>query len=252
MRRFSLVVAVYILACCIGVIAIVLHGDGPHPRVIAIYPPNGDRYWPGGLVEITFSQAMNEGSVERALGVSPAGQGQGSWYGNTLNLEPSTGWSSNVTYHVSLTGSVMDAEDRPLHTPVSFWFRVHVPHHLVRCTFHGLQQVCERLGPRLRLIFHSPASVQQFALSEDGTMIAYTRRDGSGLPHLFLINTDGSGNTQLTRGRQYADSNPYWPPGDTSSITYTRRRVTWRNNHPSYGYSHLWNIETDGTLNARI
>jgi hypothetical protein len=251
MRRFSLAVAGYILACLIAIAIIILRGDGPHPRIVVIYPPNGDSYFPGGPAQITFSQAMDHASVERALQVSPGTQGQGAWFGNTLNLQPVGDWQANVTYHVELSGTVTDAEGRPLHTPVSFWFRVHHLRRLTTCSVREVREVCERTNSGLRPIFISPDPVEQYALSDDGSLIAYTRRDRSGLPHLFVINADGTQNAQLTGGRQYADSDPSWNPGDDSTINYYRRRVVWNGGRPVVEEpAQPWSISIDGSDNS--
>src|SRR5438552_2684067 len=74
----------------------------------------------------------------------------------------------------------------------------------------------------------------QYALSGDRAMLAYTRRDASGLPHLFIVQVDGLEGRQLTRGSGYADGDPTWTPGDVGSVTYTRRPV-----RRSGGHSHL-------------
>ena len=142
MRRFTLVVALYAAACLCAAVGIVLHGDGPHPRIVSFYPANGDRYWPGGWAQITFSQTMDQASVERSLQVSPGTQGQGTWYGNTLNLQPVGDWKPDVTYHMMLNGTVTDDVGSPLKNQVSFWFRVHRVHHLAFCRQEGVRNVC--------------------------------------------------------------------------------------------------------------
>lgn len=252
MKRFSIGVIVYIALCLAAMVVIVVRGDGPHPRVIALYPPNGDRFFPGGAVQITFSQPMNESSVERALQVSPGTQGQGQWYGTTLNVQPVGDWQSNVTYHVALSGSVTDVEGRPLHTPFTYWFRVHHVGRLTLCRVHGIRTVCEWSSAHPRPLFLPPTSIDGYALSEDGSTVAYTRPDASGLPHLFLIAVDGTQSVQLTHGRLYADSAPYWSAGDSTSVTYDRRRVWWRDDRPHYDRPRLWNIGVDGSNNAPL
>ncbi|HEX6508332.1 MAG TPA: Ig-like domain-containing protein [Chloroflexota bacterium] len=247
MRGFSLAVAAYAAACLIAIAVIVIRGDGPHPRVVAIYPSNGDQFWPGGTAQITFSQSMDQSSVERALQVSPGSQGEGVWYGNTLNLQPVGDWRPNVTYRVMLQGSVADAQGRPLHTPFTFWFRVHHVSHLTRCDWRGVSNVCERIGAKDRALTHSAQPVLSFALSPDGTLVAYTRRDKSGLPHLFIVGVDGTGARQLTFGRAYADSQPSWIPGDNSSVTYRRRPVQAQSRPVQ-----VWNVQIDGSSNSRL
>jgi len=252
MHRFTLAVALYAGLCVLAALVIVLRGDGPHPRVVAIYPPNSDQYWPGGVAQITFSQPMTQASVESALQVSPGGQGQGAWYGNTFNLQPLGDWKPNMTYHVTLTGRVADELGRPLQTPISFWFHVHHVQHLDFCPMHGVRNVCERIGRLQRPLTRSSSPILQYALSSDGSTLAYIRRDLSGLPHLFIINVDGTGNIQLTHGRAYIDSDPAWTIDDTSDISYHRRPVVGRGARAQVGAQQLWNIQTDGSQNAQM
>ena len=170
---------------------------------------------------ISFSHSMDEASVERGLEVTPGSQGQGAWYGNTLNIQPVGDWTPNVTYHIRLTGHVTDAEGRPLHTPFSFWFRVHHVGRLTLCRPAGHPRtVCEVTHEGDRPLFLPPQPVGQFALSPDGSQLLYTRPDASGLPHVFLMQIDGTGNIQLTSGRRYADSAPVWTQGDSSTVDY--------------------------------
>ncbi len=142
MRIFQIAVAMYCLACLAAVGSIVLRGNGPNPQVVAVYPPNGDRFWPGGTAQITFSRAMNQSTVERALQVSPGTQGQAVWYGTTLNLQPVGDWKPNVTYHVMLRGAVLDEQGRSLHTPIDLWFRVHHVGSLVHDQAAGCAMRC--------------------------------------------------------------------------------------------------------------
>jgi hypothetical protein len=252
MRRFTLAVAGYLLACLIGIGVIVLRGDGPHPRVVAVYPPVGDRYFPGGPAQITFSQPMDQASVERALQVSPPSQGQGVWFGNTLNVQPLGDWRANVTYHLVLNGTVTDEEGRALHTPLSFWFRVHHVRHVVFCGVRSVRNVCELAGRTKRPLTASPTPILSYALSPDASMLAYTRRDRSGLAHLFLLQVDGKSTQQLTGGTAYADSQPSWTAGDNSDVSYYRQPVARRQGHPRLGKPQLWNVQTDGSGNARL
>jgi len=252
MDRFLVGATAYVAACLVAIAAIIFHGDGPHPRIVALYPPNGDRYWPGGAAQITFSHSMDQSSVERGLQVSPGSQGQGAWFGDTLNLQPPGDWKPDVTYHVALTGSVVDEQGRPLHTPVSFWFRVHHVRRLTFCGMQGVRNVCEPLGRSDRPITRSPSAVLQYALSPDGSMVAYTRRDASGLPHLFLINVDGTGGQQLSSGRAYADSGLFWTPNDVSSVSYYRRPVIRHGSRPALGNGQLWSVQTDGSGNGPL
>jgi hypothetical protein len=251
-RRFAFVTASYVVVCLVAAAIIILRGDGPHPRITALSPPNGDQFFPGGLVGITFSQPMDESSVERALQVSPGSQGQGVWYDNTLNIQPVGDWKPDVTYRVALVGAVTDDQGRPLQKSLSFRFRVHHIQHLAFCAVAGVRNVCERVKGYRLVIAQSSEPILQYALSDDGSMLAYTRRDASGLPHLFLMSVDGTWKIQLTRGRKYADSAPFWIQNDFSEVNYFRRPVTWKGTRLQLGRKQLWNVGTDGTLNLKL
>src|SRR3989441_13043 len=56
------------------------------------------------------------------------------------------------------------------------------------------------------------------AWSPDGSKIIFSRRDSSGLGHLFLMNPDGSGLTQLTFGSS-SEWGPAWSP-DGAKIAF--------------------------------
>jgi hypothetical protein len=252
MQRFTVAVAGYCAVCLLITAIIVLHGDGPHPRIVSLYPASGNLYFPGGAAQITFSQSMDQASVERAVQVSPGTQGQGAWYGNTLNLQPDGDWKSNVTYHLMLTGTVTDDQGRPLRTPVSVWFRVHHIQRLGYCSFRGIRNVCETTPGYQHVITRSPSSVRQYALSSGGTLLAYVSSDASHLPHLFLLDLGTGGVSQLTKGRRYADSRPQWDPSDETSITYHRQPVMWHGVQARLGRDELWNVNTDGSNNLRL
>jgi hypothetical protein len=252
MRRFVFIVAGYVGVCLIVAAVIILRGDGPHPRVIALYPFNGDRYFPGGAAQIVFSQSMDGGSVERGLDVSPGSQGQGAWFGNTLNLQPVGDWQPNVTYRVRLTGTITDDQGRPLPTPFTFWFRVHHVQHVRYCAVGGIRNVCEVMRHQQRPLTHSPTPVLSYGLSPYGNFLAYIRRDASTLPHLFIIQVDGTGGRQLTYGRTYADQSVFWSPSDNNSVNYRRSRVTWQGTPHVLANAHLWNIAVDGSNNAQL
>jgi hypothetical protein len=247
MRRFFAGVGLYVAACLIAVTVILVRGVGPHPQILSFYPSSGDLYWPGGTAQITFSHPMDESSVERALQVTPGSQGQAAWFGDTLNLQPVGDWKPGVTYHILLTGTINDDQGRSLHTPVSWWFRVHHIGRVAPCPVAGVRNVCE-VGGTHRPLTHSAMPVTGYALSPDGTLLAYTRIDGSGLPHLFIIGADGTGARQLSSGA-YADGDPTFAAGDNSSVTY-RRRPVLAGGRP--GRSQLWNVNIDGSNNAKL
>jgi hypothetical protein len=245
MRRFFVAAAAYASLCIAGIVFILIRGEGPHPRILGLVPSNGDRYWPGGAAQIAFSQSMDRTSVERGLQVSPGSEGEEAWFGDVLNLQPVGDWKPDVVYHIALRGDVTDDQGRSLPTPFTFTFRVHHVSHVGYCAVDGVRNVCELGRGVQRPLTHALRPVQGYALSPDGVTLAYIRADASGLPHLFVIEVDGTTPRQLSFGTRYSDERPFWTAGDISSVSYYRRPVDG-------GPAQLWNAQIDGSQNVPL
>jgi Bacterial Ig-like domain len=250
-RNFRLGVAGFLTLCLAASAVIVLRGDGPHPRVVAVIPANGAQHFPGGPMEITFSQPMDTASVERSLQVTPGAEGQGAWYGNTLNVQPLGDWRPNVLYHVALTGQVTDDEGRPLHTPVLFSFRVHHITRLKACLVSGVPNICDVSPGYHAPLTRSRVPVGDFAMSTDGTEIAYTESEGPGsIYHLHLLDVTTGKTVQLTHGNRFSDSTPYWVKDVDTFISYQRQPIERINGKPHLGNPQVWTIATSGAMNT--
>jgi hypothetical protein len=219
---------------------------------VAVIPYNGAQRFPGGPMEITFSQPMDTSSVERSLQVSPGAEGQGAWYGNTLNVQPLGDWRPNVLYHVAITGKVTDDERRPLHTPVRFSFRVHHITRLAGCQVSGVRNICDVSPGYHEPLTRSSLPIRDFAMSTDGTQIAYTRADArQPIYHLFLLDVVSGKSTQLTRGKRFSDANPYWIKDVDTFISYVRQPVSSSTGKARLGKPQVWTIATSGAMNTR-
>ena len=81
-------------------------------------------------------------------------------------------------------------------------------------------------GSGKRRILRSPRSlviIADIAWSPDGNRIAYVLKDFSQFPwtsHIYVVDTDGSGNTQITKGAVF-DESPSWSP-DGARLAFVR------------------------------
>lgn len=85
------------------------------PTIIG-YGPTGEQAAPGRAITVTFSETMDQTSVEAAIEVTPplSAPVKAEWNGNTIELRGHTALLQAKTYSVVVRGSARDAEDTPL------------------------------------------------------------------------------------------------------------------------------------------
>ncbi len=93
------------------------------PSVISTAPANGslsvDLYMP---VSVTFSESMDQASVEASFSVVPAVAGAFSWSGSTVVFTPFSALSESMTYTVTIGVGAEDIAGTALAAPYAFSF----------------------------------------------------------------------------------------------------------------------------------
>lgn len=91
-------------------------GTAGAPFVVATSPADGDAVGPNVNVVVTFSEEMNEGSVESAFNASPALTCTFSWNAASTRLtcDPDGGLASNESYAITIGGAAQAASGESL------------------------------------------------------------------------------------------------------------------------------------------
>ena len=93
------------------------------PAITGVLPRNGAS---GVLVNttiaVTFSEAMDRSSVERAFSISPKVKGSFTWADNTLVFTPDDGLRPGTSYRVTVSGSARDLTGNALAQPYTWSF----------------------------------------------------------------------------------------------------------------------------------
>ncbi len=119
-----------ILLVLIIIVPTLLGGCDPRqfvaaPTVTGFSPSDGAiNVAPDTPIRITFDQDMDEGSVVKAFGLTPAVSGTTFWDGHTFVFTPHMGWQPGVTYAVTVSPVARSSVFRSLDQPVSFRFTV--------------------------------------------------------------------------------------------------------------------------------
>ena len=93
--------------------------------------------------------------------------------------------------------------------------------------------------------------VQQTAISPDGSRIAYVVRvpliegeQSEYLSHIWLVNSDGTGNTQFTRGKISASGPSFSPDGEW--LTFSSQRSGTEGESEGGSQTQVWALSVNG------
>ncbi len=160
------------------------------PRIVGVTPEGGASA--RSPITITFSRAMDHASVESRLQIDPGTAGELSWSGNVVRFTPQTEWPSG-TIRVSLAGGAKTDRGLPLLAGRSWEFTISGPRVAFLLKTNDAVNVwaVPITGGELTQITNEPAGVREFAVSADGTQIAYSALRADGGADLRLVDRDG-------------------------------------------------------------
>ena len=207
------------------------------PRLATSTPSSGAQFVSSlAPVRLTFNRPMDHASVEAALTITPPRQGNFDWQGPTLSFIPSEPWPLSSTVTIQLTGGRSDRGLPLLGNPSwSFIVAERRLAYLAGDTVPNLwvSPVSGDIQPRQ--LTTETLGVYDFAISPDGTHIAYGARRADGGDDLRLVAVDGSSLTDLVVCPGEACISPVFS-SDGQRLAYERHTlVTGLNGQPSLG-----------------
>ena len=122
--RFVLVVLGGLLAAILLVVAL---GDRVGAQVVRVTPADGQTLGALGRIEIEFSEAMDTATVEPALTVSPATEGDFVWTGNTVRFVPARPFAPGDTVEITLASGARSRNGRAVLSAQTWTYTVRQP-----------------------------------------------------------------------------------------------------------------------------
>jgi alpha-tubulin suppressor-like RCC1 family protein/photosystem II stability/assembly factor-like uncharacterized protein len=92
------------------------------PPVVTVNLPTGVDVPVNAPVSVTFSEPMNQVSVEGAFSIEPYVGGTHSWSGNTMTFTPSSSYDYSTTYTINITTSAKDLAGNSLESTFAWNF----------------------------------------------------------------------------------------------------------------------------------
>ncbi len=219
--RFVLVVLGGLLAAILLVVAL---GDRVGAQVVRVTPADGQTLGAVGRIEIEFSEAMDAATVEPALTVSPATEGDFVWTGNTVRFVPARPFAPGETVEITLASGARSRNGRSVLSSQTWTYTVRQP--LIVYLSAGLETPHElwRIDPttleRLQLT-HSDGRIFDFAAAPDGENLVFSVVNDEAGTDLWIVDRDGTQARILLNCGPDLCSGSAWSP-DGQRIAFSR------------------------------
>jgi Tol biopolymer transport system component len=222
-------VAVAIAATALLAVIVLLRGDQIGVRIAQTQPPNGaSDVGLRPVIGLTFSEQMQQTSLEGRLSFNPPVTGTLRWSGNSALFTPAAPLAADTAYTLTIRAGAPSARGRLTRDDVVLQFVTHRPRLVYLAPATGISDlVVADVGGsgQERRLTSEPFGVYDFAVSPDGRRIAFSvNRDNGGSRDLYLAGADGSDRTRIVRCDQQHCQSPSWS-ADGSRIAFERRNL---------------------------
>jgi Tol biopolymer transport system component len=175
---------------------------------------------------IQFSEAMNRDTVQPRLKIEPELPGEVSWSGATLIYRPAAAMKPGTTYTVTLDDGATSETGRVFLNEYQFSFEVLRPRVAYLYPADDVPQniwIADPAAPEsAQQVTFSPSGIYDFAVSPDGTKIAFAETNPvTQTNDIKLLDLETGGLTQLTNCVDASCTTPAWRP-DGNLIAYER------------------------------
>ena len=195
-------------------------------------------------ITIHFKEPMDASSVAAHFQTKPALKGTFSWSGSTMTFRSSEAMKPGDEYTVSLEPGALSQDGRVVLAEYHYSFRVMPPRVVYLAPADGAAQNLWLVDPadadHAQQITQSSDGIYDYAVSPDGTQIAYAEKNnGTGTADLLLLDLASGAVSQLTHCQTAMCTTPVWRP-DGQMIAYERAE-----NDPQFGSSpaRIWLLD---------
>ncbi len=204
--------------------------------------PRGEARSTASIV-LRFSEAMNRDSVPAHLrvlqiplekvgtAIQPSDvlatvNGTASWNGTTMTFHPKTPLKPGAAYQVKLDAGATSDTGRPVLSDYQFDFTIRTPKIAYLAPADSVPRNIWIADPNdpssAKQVTNSPSGIDDFAISPDGSQIAFTEENSTaGTKDIKLLDLDTGGIEQVTNCADATCDNPTWRP-DGQTIAYER------------------------------
>lgn len=243
--RFDLVVLGVIVVLLGGIGLTILLGDRVGVTLERVGPLGTARSTSRMTME--FSESMDRASVEARFRTEPEIAGTFSWNGDTLIYQPDEVLMPGQQVEVVLAPGAVSQSGREVLSEYRYGFSVRTPQ--VAYLYpgddipHNIWTADPAIPGSEQQVTFSPSGIYDFAVSPDGTQIAFAESSGTtGTHDIKLLDLETQALEQLTNCLDASCTTPVWRP-DGGMIVY--ERVDFNSDLPGVSSSptRLWVLD---------
>jgi len=176
-------------------------------------------------ITIQFSESMNRPTVSERLQFDPPLEGTVTWSANTLIYTPAEPMSPGASYTVTLMRGAQSEGGREVLSDTQFTFEVRRPRVAYLYPADDVPQNLWVVDPAnldsAAQVTFSATGIYDYAVSPDGSQIAFSERNTNGTNDIKLLDLDTGALTQITNCQDSSCTTPVWRP-DGRLIAYER------------------------------
>jgi Tol biopolymer transport system component len=258
--RFDLVAAAVVVLLTIAIGFTVALGDRAGVGVTTTLPQSLAHTT--SKVQITFTEAMDTITVEQRFAIEPTVPGKFSWNGtqNTqLTFTPSSTLTGGQSYHVTIKAGALSVQGRRLVQDVQFMFSVGKPQvvylapAITDAPTPSNLWIADPAAPFTgkQATFSSKGILADYAVSPDGTRIAFAQSGSDGTADLYLLTVAGGDIQRITQCVAAICQAPAWSP-DGSRLVYERLELNVNLAEKDRGVARAWIVNLSDLSTAPL
>ena len=187
--------------------------------IAEVHPTPGASLSAFGWVGVSFSEPMDESSVQEAFSLSPQVKGVTLWLENTFWFRPIQPFEQDTRYTAQLAGAMITAQGET-HTVKQSWeFSIRKP--LIVYLSGGEVWRMKRDGSELLQLSQSDGTVIEFSPEHSGEWIAYITHNNDGDQALWVMDREGENERILVDCGPDRCAEPAWSM-DRAWIAFNR------------------------------
>ncbi|HLY27823.1 MAG TPA: Ig-like domain-containing protein [Aggregatilineales bacterium] len=229
--RFEVAAGAVILLVLVGIATTIGGGDRAGVAIVSV-SPQGTAHTTAAI-QVTFGEAMDAKSVADHFVIQPPLDGKVTWNGAQMTFSPALPLSGNKSYTVSIKAGTQSVQGRRLAADTTWSFSVGSP----RIVYLWPAARDDSAAPSnlwavdpgapftgTQLTFSKSGVSPDFAVSADGTRIAFAQNGADGTADLYLLPLDGGDGASVQRLTQCVSATCQMPDfsPDGTRIAYER------------------------------